>query len=568
MRKILFVILFMSFSSDLFSQTFYSWRYREHATACPSVTDGKIRDLCYEIDDDTLYKCEPDSGDCSGTEWKKIGNVSGPSSSTDNALARFDLATGRIIQNSVGILGDTGSLSGILNFSQTGFHDIQEISEPTAPSSDNMRIFAEDNNTNTVIKLKSPDGTVSQFARDQIFIAKNTQGSSITKRQAVYISGGVGASGTPEVKLAKADSDTTMPVAGIVLESSISNNGFGRIMAAGKMENVSTTGFSEGDRLFISDVTAGLLTATQPSHPSLRQRVALVINVHASEGTIFVYPVVIRGDHEGTNKTTWKIGDTLNTTATLDTSLISTAGKNFSFPNENGTLCTTGSICSGYENADNLTTGTVAAARVGAGHIDASTEIADDIIDSQHYAANSVDDEHMNTTATKFFSPQSAKLTGGFVVFTPGGGDATTQGAQIDAGDGNWRLLFDSTIDEGAVWQWRLPDNWGAHSEVNIPYSMTSGTANKVEYEVAVMCVSDGDAADIGTASFANVALGSATVPGTAGYLDEISITVTDDSCAAGDMFWLFLSTDANDGSNDDATGDREVQGVEYEYIT
>ena len=114
----------------------------------------------------------------------------------------------------------------------------------------------------------------------------------------------------------------------------------------------------------------------------------------------------------------------------------------------------------------------------------------------------------------------SAKLTGGFVVRTPTSGDASTQGAQIDAGDGNWRLLFDPTTYEAAVWQFRLPDYWTGHSELNVFYTMTSATAAEVEFEADVMCVTDGDAADVGTAGFVGVAVGSATVPGTAGYPD------------------------------------------------
>jgi hypothetical protein len=41
------------------------------------------------------------------------GDVTGPGSSTDNALVRFHLATGKVIQNSTGwLLGDTGTLDG------------------------------------------------------------------------------------------------------------------------------------------------------------------------------------------------------------------------------------------------------------------------------------------------------------------------------------------------------------------------------------------------------------------------------------------------------------------------
>ena len=37
----------------------------------------------------------------------------GPSSATDNAVARFDTTTGKLIQNSLVIIGDTGSVTGV-----------------------------------------------------------------------------------------------------------------------------------------------------------------------------------------------------------------------------------------------------------------------------------------------------------------------------------------------------------------------------------------------------------------------------------------------------------------------
>jgi hypothetical protein len=43
------------------------------------------------------------------------GDVVGPASATDNALARFDTTTGELIQNSVAILDDSGNLTGIAN---------------------------------------------------------------------------------------------------------------------------------------------------------------------------------------------------------------------------------------------------------------------------------------------------------------------------------------------------------------------------------------------------------------------------------------------------------------------
>jgi hypothetical protein len=41
------------------------------------------------------------------------GDVVGPASATDNAIARYDTTTGKLIQNSLVIIGDTGSVTGV-----------------------------------------------------------------------------------------------------------------------------------------------------------------------------------------------------------------------------------------------------------------------------------------------------------------------------------------------------------------------------------------------------------------------------------------------------------------------
>lgn len=55
------------------------------------------------------------SGGGSGT-----GDVTGPASSTDNALVRFGGTTGKLIQNSVVTLSDTGDMAGIVNATMSG----------------------------------------------------------------------------------------------------------------------------------------------------------------------------------------------------------------------------------------------------------------------------------------------------------------------------------------------------------------------------------------------------------------------------------------------------------------
>jgi len=48
------------------------------------------------------------------------GDVYGPGSSTDNAVARFDGTTGKLLQNGVVIVGDTGAVTGVTDFTASG----------------------------------------------------------------------------------------------------------------------------------------------------------------------------------------------------------------------------------------------------------------------------------------------------------------------------------------------------------------------------------------------------------------------------------------------------------------
>jgi len=47
----------------------------------------------------------------------KVGDVVGPASATDNAIARYDSTTGKLLQNSVVTVGDTGATTGITTLS-------------------------------------------------------------------------------------------------------------------------------------------------------------------------------------------------------------------------------------------------------------------------------------------------------------------------------------------------------------------------------------------------------------------------------------------------------------------
>jgi hypothetical protein len=95
----------------------------------------------------------------------------------------------------------------------------------------------------------------------------------------------------------------------------------------------------------------------------------------------------------------------------------------------------------------------------------------------------------------------------------------------------------------------------------DIYYSAPGATSGKVDFEVSVEAITNGDALDLGAASsFDSVNAGNQTVPGTAGNLSVLTITLTNkDGVAVGDLFRIKLERDADDATDDTADGDARV---------
>lgn len=138
----------------------------------------------------------------------------------------------------------------------------------------------------------------------------------------------------------------------------------------------------------------------------------------------------------------------------------------------------------------------------------------------------------------------------------------------LDASGNHFKLLGDATTGESGAWQFRLPSNYSSSPVLKIQYTMVSATTGGVALDASVDAVSDGDSQDVDTETYDTKNTGTATVPGTAGYLDEISIPLTNnDGMAAGDFAKIKLARDPANGS-DTATGDIEIIAVSLEYTT
>lgn len=127
-------------------------------------------------------------------------------------------------------------------------------------------------------------------------------------------------------------------------------------------------------------------------------------------------------------------------------------------------------------------------------------------------------------------------------------------------------LAFDAATDETTRWTFIAPQGLTGTITLIVTYIMASATTGAVRFQGQLEAVTDGDATDLdATTSFDTANSAGATVPGTAGHIDQLSLTLTNaDSIAAGDYVRLSLNRDADGTSGtDDATGDCYVLAVE-----
>jgi hypothetical protein len=83
------------------------------ASKVPVAGDLEVGELAVNLADAKLYTKNAGGTVIQLGGGAGNGDVVGPSSATDNAVARFDTTTGKLIQNSVVIIGDTGSITGV-----------------------------------------------------------------------------------------------------------------------------------------------------------------------------------------------------------------------------------------------------------------------------------------------------------------------------------------------------------------------------------------------------------------------------------------------------------------------
>ena len=151
------------------------------------------------------------------------------------------------------------------------------------------------NETEDTLDLHA-NGVTYQIGQEIAPLVRNQTGATITNGTPVMFGGTVGATG--RVLIIPAVGDNSIPssyILGAATED-ILNNSDGHVTSFGKVRDIDTSGtpygetWIDGDILYVDPVTPGALTNVKPSAPNTQIFVAVVINAHATQGTMFVRP--------------------------------------------------------------------------------------------------------------------------------------------------------------------------------------------------------------------------------------------------------------------------------------
>lgn len=154
-------------------------------------------------------------------------------------------------------------------------------------------------------------------------------------------------------------------------------------------------------------------------------------------------------------------------------------------------------------------------------------------------------------------------------VLTPGSAEFPSSNAPqpipINTTERRMGLAYDAATAETAMWTVVAPQTFSTPLVAVISFCMASATSNGVVWEVLIEAITDADATDLDAAtSYDTVNTASAaTVPGTAGYIKQTSVTLTNgDSITAADLVRIAIRR-ATANAGDTATGDAILLSVE-----
>ena len=182
---------------------------------------------------------------------------------------------------------DVGPLSGLSVASEGNTYVIGQGNKATSIYLDGMAGPVEWNGVEGTLGFPLNEDVTLDLGQEEIVYAKASE--AISKGNAVMFAGAQG----DHLLIQKAD----VTVLGFrqewvigVAAQDFANNEFGYVVSFGKVRQLNTSAFSEGDLLWLSVTTPGALTNVEPTKPNCPVLIAAVTRSHQNQGTIFVRP--------------------------------------------------------------------------------------------------------------------------------------------------------------------------------------------------------------------------------------------------------------------------------------
>ena len=154
------------------------------------------------------------------------------------------------------------------------------------------------------LNLHHAGGVVQQVGQESYIYGRNNTGSTITNGSTV---GFGGVNGGNRIEFVDYIADGTYPseyFLGVATQD-IAAAGLGLVTVFGAVREINTTGtpvgetWVQGGELYASPTTAGAFTNIKPTAPDLAIPVAIVMIVGATDGEIFVRPIIEQQKYYG-----------------------------------------------------------------------------------------------------------------------------------------------------------------------------------------------------------------------------------------------------------------------------
>jgi hypothetical protein len=246
------------------------------AAKVPLSADLEVGEIAVNLTDQKLYSKKTDGTVILvGSGVSGGGDVVGAASSTDNALARYDGTTGKLIQNSTVTIDDNGNAN---NLNAISF----DTTPATLPTSEGSMYWDADKGA--VAFVMQGGDVVQEIGESQYLYIQAS--ANITKGQVVMFTGAIGGSGIPTGAPATGVTDGTY-IMGIAAED-ITSGTSGFVQTFGILKPINTTGFTTGTILWYNPTVTGGFTSTKPTAPNIKVQLAAVTAGNSSGGAILI----------------------------------------------------------------------------------------------------------------------------------------------------------------------------------------------------------------------------------------------------------------------------------------